>query len=257
MRLRPFTFLQKIIKEALLVTLKWISTPHLKRLIEEAITRSADTLPPDEALRFLFRLDEQLYVLEGIKAMEYNGGIHTKHRHTHYHNFFVGRIHEGERVLDIGCGMGDVAYDVAMKAGAEVMGIDLNHQNIAQARSRYHHPRLRFIVGNALQDLPDEPFDVVVLSNILEHLEARYTFLRRVQEKVRPSRFLIRVPLYERDWRVPLKRELGVEWRLDLTHETEYTLESFAEEMGAAGLRITHQEVRWGEIWAEAVPYGS
>jgi hypothetical protein len=27
-------------------------------------------------------------------------------------------------------------------------------------------------------------------------------------------------------------------------------LESFAEEMAAAGLRITHQEVRWGEIWA-------
>lgn len=51
-----------------------------------------------------------------------------------------------------------------------------------------------------------------------------------------------------------LKRELGVEWRLDPTHETEYTLESFAEELAAASLRITHQEVRWGEIWAEAIP---
>jgi 2-polyprenyl-3-methyl-5-hydroxy-6-metoxy-1,4-benzoquinol methylase len=257
MGVRPFAFLQKIIKEILLVPLNWISTPHLKRLIEEAIKRKAGTLPPDEALRFLFRLDEQLYVLEGTKAVEYDGGIHTKHRHTHFHNFFVGRIREGERMLDIGCGLGAVAYDVALKAGAEVVGIDLNSQNIAQARSCYQHPRLRFIVGDALQDLPDEQFDVVVLSNILEHLEARPAFLRRVQERVRPSRFLIRVPLYERDWRVPLKRELGVEWRLDLTHEIEYTLESFAEEMGACGLRITHQEVRWGEIWAEAVPYGS
>ena len=68
---------------------------------------------------------------------------------------------------------------------------------------------------------------------------------------VHPSRFLIRVPVFERDWRVPLKRELGVEWRLDPTHETEYTLESFEKEMAAAGLRITYQEVRWGEIWAE------
>ena len=65
---------------------------------------------------------------------------------------------------------------------------------------------------------------------------------------------LIRVPLFERDWRIPLRRELGVEYRLDPTHETEYTLESFAAEMHEAGLRVTHQEVRWGEVWAECEP---
>lgn len=92
---------------------------------------------------------------------------------------------------------------------------------------------------------------MVVLSNVLEHLPRRPAFLRQIQQLVKPSRILIRVPLFERDWRVPLKRELGVEWRLDQTHETEYTLESFAEEMAAAGLHITHQQVRWGEIWAE------
>jgi len=57
--------------------------------------------------------------------------------------------------------------------------------------------------------------------------------------------------LFERDWRVPLKKELGVEWRLDTTHETEYTLESFKEEIANAGLSITHLEVQWGEIWAQ------
>ena len=50
---------------------------------------------------------------------------------------------------------------------------------------------------------------------------------------------------------MPLKKELGVEWRLDPTHETEYTLETFAEEMSAANFRIDHLEVRWGEIWSE------
>jgi hypothetical protein len=37
-----------------------------------------------------------------------------------------------------------------------------------------------------------------------------------------------------------------VEWRLDTTHETEYTLESFVDEISKAGCRIVHQEVRWG-----------
>ena len=72
-----------------------------------------------------------------------------------------------------------------------------------------------------------------------------------MQRVIIPKRFLIRVPLFERDWRVPLKKELGVEWRLDLDHKTEYTLESFAEEMRQANLKITYQEVRWSEIWAE------
>ena len=96
--------------------------------------------------------------------------------------------------------------------------------------------------------------DVVILSNILEHLPARPFFLKYLQEVAMPSRILIRVPLFERDWRVPLKVELGVDWRLDPTHETEYTLESFASEMEAAGLRLQQQEVRWGEIWAEVIP---
>jgi 2-polyprenyl-3-methyl-5-hydroxy-6-metoxy-1,4-benzoquinol methylase len=109
-------------------------------------------------------------------------------------------------------------------------------------------------VGNALQALPDETFDVVILSNVLEHLPERAAFLRHVQESLQPARLLVRVPLFERDWRVPLKREVGVEWRLDPTHQTEYTQESFAEEISAAGLEIAHQEVRWGELWAELRP---
>ncbi len=77
-------------------------------------------------------------------------------------------------------------------------------------------------------------------------------FLRGIVETMRPSRLLLRVPVFERDWRVPLKQELGIDYRLDSTHYTEYTLESFSSELEEAGLRVTHQEVRWGEIWAEA-----
>lgn len=237
--------------------LKNLSTPQLESLICQLASQRADTLPADEALRFLFRLDAEFYALQGQKAIEYGKGIHTKHRHLQYHDFFVSRIHPDERVLDIGCGIGAVAYDVAEKAGAFVTGIDLNHRNIAQACERYRHPRCRFVSGDALRELPGEHFDVVMLSNVLEHLPDRSLFLKRVQVALQPSRILIRVPLYERDWRVPLKNELKVEWRLDPTHETEYTLESFAEEMTAAGLRIAHQEIRWGEIWAEVMPDGS
>lgn len=227
---------------------------RMKRWVRTAVVKFFRLLPPDEALRFLFGMDTWLYFLEGQMAIAYGGGIHTKHRHMRYHFFFVNRVEAADRVLDVGCGVGAVAHDVAKRAGAEVVGVDINPRNISVAQERFAHPRVQYMVGDVLKMVPDGSFSVIILSNVLEHLPERPSFLRQLYQNTKPDRLLIRVPLFERDWRVPLKRELGVEWRLDPTHETEYTIESFAQEMAEAQLQITYQEVRWGEIWAEVVP---
>jgi SAM-dependent methyltransferase len=227
------------------------SLPVFEKLIYRNIARRAGQLPANEALRMLFRLDAELYSLQGKTAVAYGNGTHPKHRHLNYHDFFIQRIQSSQRVLDIGCGIGAVAFDVAQKTGAQVVGIDFSERNILQARSMYAHPLVEYRIGDALKELPGESFNVVILSNVLEHLPERSDFLRRVQQIIKPEYILIRVPLFERDWRVPLKKELDVEWRLDPTHETEYTLESFAEEVSSAGLSVAHLEVRWGEIWAQ------
>lgn len=49
---------------------------------------------------------------------------------------------------------------------------------------------------------------------------------------------------------MPLKREIGVDYRLDNTHYIEYTNEEFEQEIKAAGLKIVSAKVNWGEIWA-------
>jgi 2-polyprenyl-3-methyl-5-hydroxy-6-metoxy-1,4-benzoquinol methylase len=110
---------------------------------------------------------------------------------------------------------------------------------------------VEFLVGDALVSLPQGSFNVVILSNVLEHLPERTEFLKKLMSAVQPVQLLIRVPVFERNWQVPLRRELGLEWRCDDTHQTEYTLESFREEMTASNLLISHLECRWGEIWAE------
>lgn len=219
--------------------------------ISQIVEGYARSRSPSEALRFLFDLDGRLYSLEGRMSVAHGNGIHSKHRHIRYHDFFVNRIRAHERVIDLGCGNGAVAYDIAEKAGAQVVGIDLNEANIALANQSFSHPGVEYVLGDVLEYEPESAFDVVVLSNVLEHLPNRPEFLRRVAGQTGANRFLIRVPLFEREWRVPLKKELGVEWRLDPTHETEYTQESFSEEVGEAGFVILHQEFRWGEIWAE------
>ncbi len=228
-----------------------IPATWLERFILRLVSLHCRARSPEEALRLLLSLDNGLYAQTGPWAVAYGRGLHPKHRHTGYHDFFIKRLRPKETVLDLGCGNGALAADMARRAGARVLAMDIEENNIARARRDHAHPGVEYRVGNALRDLPGRRFDTVVLSNLLEHLPGREQFLRRLVQRLQPRRLLIRVPLFERDWRVPLKKELGLPWLADPTHHTEYTLESFQEEMDAAGLVISEYQVRWGEIWAE------
>ena len=104
--------------------------------------------------------------------------------------------------------------------------------------------------GDATRDLPAEHWDVIVLSNILEHVDDRVGLLRELVRRNSPGRLLIRVPLFERHWHLPLRRELGVEYFSDPTHRIEYTVAEFEAEVSAAGLVIVGRQTLWGEIWA-------
>ncbi|MBN2301282.1 MAG: methyltransferase domain-containing protein [Lentisphaerae bacterium] len=233
-------------------TVSRMNAEQFAAALTTAIRHRTAALPPAKALKLLFDLDNRVYQLEGHAAIRYGDGLHTKHRHIKYHDFFVARIAPGSRVLDVGCGNGALAHDLALQvANVAVYAIDLAAQNIAVAQAHYAAENIRFVCGNALTDLPDQPIDVIVLSNVLEHLEQRVAFLQDLQRRYDPKQFLIRVPVFERDWRVPLKAELGVDYRLDPTHCIEYGQGEFEAEVAQAGLRIVHAQVNWGEIWAE------
>jgi ubiquinone/menaquinone biosynthesis C-methylase UbiE len=209
---------------------------------------------PDDALRRLLAVEDWLFARIDLLAIDLDEGVHAKHRLIGYHRFFVERVTRDERVLDVGCGKGELAHDVAVSTGARVTGIDFNADVLAFARSRFGDGAVDFVQADALAYEPDAPFDVVVLSNVLEHIAERPHLLRRLLDVTRAARFLIRVPLLERDWLVALRRDLGLWHYGDPTHETEYTVEQFHEELAEAGLAVDELQVRWGEIWAVARP---
>lgn len=222
-----------------------------RRVVQAALHATAGQAPPD-ALRELLTIESDLSGLIDEQALAYDNGVHVKHRLMRYHDFFVERITGSDRVLDIGCGYGAVASSIASRTGAEVVGLDMDPANVARARARFHHERLSFAEGEAPQVLPPGPFTVIVMSNVLEHIERRVAFLTEVQERLAPERWLIRVPMFNRDWRPPLRRELGLFAYSDPTHFTEYTRESFETEMAEARLQVSHLQVNWGEVWAVA-----
>jgi SAM-dependent methyltransferase len=228
----------------------WLWRP-LSRLWLSALRADPDKR---RAVRELLVTYDDVYRELDLAAIAYESGVHPKHRLTRYHDFFVERVRPGERVLDIGSGKGELANDLVVRAGASVVGVDHDPSHLAFARSRYDHEQLEFRDGDVLEELPEGHFDVVVMSNVLEHLGPRVDFIRTVTDSAHPRALLIRVPLYARDWTVPLKAEVGLPSYWDPDHEIEYDEDLFRDELGEAGLDVPELLVRWGEIWAVAVP---
>jgi len=198
-------------------------------------------------VKFALRLHNFSYKLASRLAIRAEGGLHPKHRLMNYHKFFVDNVSLKDTVLDIGCGNGALTYDLGKKA-KKVIGIDLNKENIKIAKEKYPAPNIEYKIGDVTEDLPGQKFDVIILSNVLEHIKNRIEFLNKI--KYLAPKLLIRVPMFNRDWIALYKKELGVEYRLDKTHHIEYTLESFKKELEKARLKILSYTVQFGEIWA-------
>ena len=92
--------------------------------------------------------------------------------------------------------------------------------------------------------------DVVILSNVLEHIENRILFLSHIKKCSDPKKILIRVPLFERDWQMPLRKELKINYFSDEDHKIEHTVDEFINELSSANVKIENLTTKWGEIWA-------
>ncbi len=179
-------------------------------------------------------------------AMELNNGIHPKHEIIKYHEFFLNNIEPSDKVLDAGSGTGLVAYRLAEKA-EYVLGVDFNEKSIKEAQTKYRKPNLKFLVADLNKYRPEEKFDKIVLSNVLEHIRDRVKLLNALQD-IAPV-VLLRVPLITRDWLTVYKKSKGFEYKLDPTHEIEYTPEELEKELQEAGWRIKSGQTNWGEWW--------
>jgi Methyltransferase domain len=98
----------------------------------------------------------------------------------------------GQRVLDLGSGMGDVAMLVARIVGpsGEVVGVEREARSIERAQARVAEAGLRNVsfVQRDASELPrDTPFDAAVGRLILQFLPDPAAVLRSISERVRPG----------------------------------------------------------------------
>ncbi len=206
-------------------------------------------------LKLVLKLHSIMYVMATTIAIKLNKGIHPKHQILNYKEWFLSEVEEGAVVLDVGSNDGKLTSFLADKA-KYVYGVEINSKLHKQALLSVSKRNVKFINTDATTyDYRGiGSVDTIILSNVLEHIQDRIDFLKKLLSQVvrenKKLKILIRLPMIDRDWIVIMKKNMGVEWRLDKTHFTEYTLEQFMDEMRMSGILVRTYKVCWGEIWA-------
>lgn len=91
----------------------------------------------------------------------------------------------GERILDLGCGTGDLAAEISAR-GAEVTGADASPEMVARAAGKY--PRLRFVIADARSlELDVGSFDAVFSNAALHWVKEASRAIREVHRVLRPG----------------------------------------------------------------------
>jgi SAM-dependent methyltransferase len=91
----------------------------------------------------------------------------------------------GKRLLDIGCGGGFLLAEAEI-AGYDVTGTDVSAELLRKAASMTNRAVLHQQDAETL-DLPEESFDVCVMSDVLEHVRDPLAVLNRVWRFLRPG----------------------------------------------------------------------
>ena len=151
-------------------------------------------------------------------------------------------IGPGQRVLDLGSGVGDVSMLLARIVGSsgEVVGIERDACSIARAHARVAEAGLRnvsFTQADVNQMVSDKPFDAAVGRFILMFLPDPASVLRSLTRLVRPGGVLAFqeptwIPLLALGARLPLWSKL-----LHAIHET-FLASGVNPEMGIALYRV-------------------
>ena len=97
--------------------------------------------------------------------------------------FLKKHLKKSHKVLDLGCGAGQVSFMMAEIAG-EVYGIDLDKPAIESAQDLMIRENLTFVYGDLLDFFAssNERFDVVVLSHVIGQIDDPVALLERISE---------------------------------------------------------------------------
>jgi len=172
--------------------------------------------------------------------------IITENNFTYRHiiRFINKYLEKNARVLDIGCGAGTICFYIASK-GNNVFGFDISAKAIKACQESSQIMGLDKFVKFKVVDFPNETvkekFDLIIFSEVIEHLQDDNLALKRIYSMLNNNGVLIittpskHAPLHRLGYAKGFDKRVG--------HLRRYTIDDLSKLCKNAGFRIieTHK----------------
>lgn len=117
--------------------------------------------------------------------------------HTHDYllrglRYLAGEVKPSTRVLDVGCGNGSLSARF-LELGCTLVGLDASESGIEAARHAFPTARWEVLLADdhVLANLGEEPFDLVISTEVVEHLYAPKPYMSGCVAALRPGGTII------------------------------------------------------------------
>jgi len=171
---------------------------------------------PDMIRRDKEEIKKSIYQKDRIK--HWDNIAASVSRKSSWSDYYHERLHQiyrllvvpGQRVMEIGCGTGDLLAGLQPSFG---LGIDLSKEMVQYASER--HPDLHFTACDAHDLCLNSKFDVVILSDTINDLWDVQGVFQQIYSSTGPDTRII-INTYSRLWELPLAavRKMGLAGRL-------------------------------------------
>ncbi len=110
-------------------------------------------------------------------------------------------IRTRKKILDVGCGTGIIANELAQRSGNSVTGIDINSERISKAQKLY--PDVDFQVTDALKTgFESSSFDLIVSSFLWLWINEKETLANEIKRLLKPSGVYISLAEFDYEARI-------------------------------------------------------
>jgi len=147
-----------------------------------------------EAVTETVRKFYEEFSFPGYEELESVASLVRKAEEGKYAKLLDQNIPPRKRVLDLGCGTGQLAIFLSL-AHRQVVGMDLSFNSLKKAngfKNRFDLKRVRFCQGNLFHiPLKSESFDYVFCNGVLHHTGDAYRGFREAVRLLKPGGFFI------------------------------------------------------------------